>query len=87
MTSLLLLTKEDCSLCDDAKEVLERLRPLYDLELQSISLESEEGRQLALTSGAAFPPVVFVNGELFSYGRLSERRLRRALTPAPQLRE
>lgn len=87
MTSVLLLTKEDCSLCDDAKDVLERLRPRYGLEIQSISLESEEGRRLALTSGAAFPPVVFVDGELFSYGRLSERRLRRALTPAPRIQE
>lgn len=87
MTSVLLLTKENCSLCDDAKDVLEKLRPHYGLEIQSISLESEEGRRLALTSSAAFPPVVFVDGELFSYGRLSERRLRRALTPAPRMRE
>lgn len=35
-----------------------------------MALESEDGRSLALPSG---------NGEPFSYGRLSERKLRGAL--------
>jgi hypothetical protein len=34
---------------------------------------------LAAASGALFPPVVFVDGRPFSHGRLSERKLRKAL--------
>ena len=79
MTEVVLLTKEDCHFCEQAKDVLERLRDEYDLHLHEVALESEEGRSLALRSQAPFPPVVFLNGETFSYGRLSERKLRKAL--------
>lgn len=79
MTDILLLTKEDCHFCEQAKAVLERLGQDYDLRVRELQLESEEGRTLAARSGALFPPVVFLNGEAFSYGRLSERKLRKAL--------
>ena len=79
MTEVLLLTKEDCHFCEQAKEVLARLGGDYDLRVREVALESEEGRSLALRSGAPFPPVIFLNEEPFSYGRLSERKLRKAL--------
>ena len=79
MTEIVLLTKEDCHFCDQAKDVLTRLRDEYALRVREVALESDEGRGLALQSSAPFPPVVFVNGETFSYGRLSERKLRKAL--------
>ena len=44
-----------------------------------IDLASEQGRDLAARAGVAFAPGVLVDGRLFGYGRLSERRLRRAL--------
>lgn len=79
MTELVLLTKQDCHFCDQAKNVLARIRDEYDVRVREVALESEEGERLALASAAPFPPVVFVNGEPFSYGRLSERKLRKAL--------
>ena len=79
MTEVVLLTKEDCHFCEQAKHVLARLRGEYDLRVREVTLESEEGRTLALESAAPFPPVVFLNGKTFSYGRLSERKLRKAL--------
>jgi len=79
VTEVLLLTKEDCHFCDQAKDVLARLGNDYDLSVREVALESDEGRNLALRSGAPFPPVVFLNDEPFSYGRLSERKLRKAL--------
>ena len=79
MSEVLLLTKEDCHFCEQAKEVLGRLRGEYELRVREVTLESDEGRTLALESGAPFPPVVFLNGTTFSYGRLSERKLRKAL--------
>jgi glutaredoxin len=79
VTEVVLLTKDDCHFCEQAKDVLARLRGEFPLSVREVALESEEGRSLALDSGAPFPPVVFVNGETFSYGRLSERKLRKAL--------
>lgn len=77
-----LLTKPDCSLCDQAKAVLEGLSDEYDLQLELVALDSEQGQQLATDSGMAFPPGVLLDGEPFSYGRLSERKLRRHLERA-----
>lgn len=79
MTRVTLLTKPDCDLCDHAKEVLARIGTDHAIDVETVELESDRGRALAMTSGMAFPPAVFVDGEPFSYGRLSERKLRTAL--------
>lgn len=79
MTEVVLLTKEDCEFCMQAKGVLARLQAEFDLRLREVALESEEGRTLAAGSGALFPPVLVVDGRPLFYGRLSERRLRKAL--------
>jgi len=79
VTEVVLLTKDDCHFCEQAKDVLARLRGEYGLRVREVALESEEGRSLARESAAPFPPVVFLNGETFSFGRLSERKLRKAL--------
>lgn len=79
MTEVVLVTKDDCHYCEQAKVVLGRLRGEYGLEVRELPLDSAEGRELAERSGALFPPVVLVAGEPFSYGRLSERKLRKVL--------
>ena len=79
MTEVVLLTKDDCHFCEQAKDVLAKLSGEYSLRVREIPLDSDEGRALALRSAAPFPPVVFLNGETFSYGRLSEQKLRKAL--------
>lgn len=79
MTEVVLLTKDDCHFCEQAKVVLGRLQGEYAFDVRELPLESDEGRQLAERFGALFPPVLFVGGEPFSYGRLSERKLRKAL--------
>ena len=79
MTEIVLLTKSECSFCEQAKEALVRLANEYPLEVREVALDSEEGLRLAADAGAPFPPVVFVDGTPFSYGRLSERKLRKAL--------
>lgn len=79
MTEVVLLTKGDCHFCEQAKDVLARLGTEYELRVRELPLESDEGRRLAERSSALFPPVVLLDGEPFSYGRLSERRLRKTL--------
>jgi hypothetical protein len=85
MTAITLLTQADCALCEHAKAVLARVGADHPLEVTEIDLASEDGRALAARAGVLFAPGVLVDGRPFGYGRLSERRLRRALSrlPAP----
>jgi glutaredoxin len=82
VSEVVLLTKDDCVFCEQAKGVLVRLQPEFDLAVREVALESEEGRSLAAGSGALFPPVLVLDGRPLFYGRLSERRLRKALAKA-----
>ena len=76
---ILLLTQSDCGSCDEAKLLLERLGAEYQLTVSSMSLSTAEGAELAAAGGIMFPPGLFVAGKPFSYGRVSERKLRREL--------
>ncbi|MHB8596281.1 MAG: glutaredoxin family protein [Ktedonobacteraceae bacterium] len=76
---ILLLTQQNCSFCQQAKEVLDRLSTEYDFSVAILDVASPEGQALAMRGGIVFPPGVFINDEPFSYGRLSERKLRREL--------
>lgn len=79
MTAMTLLTQQSCGLCEQAKDVLTRIRTEYDLEISEVSLDTEAGRALGMQHGVVFAPGVLIGDELFSYGRLSERKLRREL--------
>ena len=79
MTQVVLLTTTDCGFCEQAKEVLGRLAAEYKLDVSEVPLSSQQGKQLARAARAPFPPVVLIDGVPFSYGRLSERKLRKAL--------
>lgn len=76
---VIVLSAPDCALCEQAKTVLARVGQDYDLEVEECSIETEAGRRLAHEHRVAFPPGVLLDGEAFSYGRLSERKLRREL--------
>ena len=76
---VVLLTAPGCGFCDDAKTMLERLSSEFSLTLREIALDSSEGQELATSSGLLFPPGILLNGKAFSYGRPSERKLRRQL--------
>jgi len=77
--AILLLTQEQCGFCEQAKEILDRLSHEYWLSVSTLDMRSPEGQRLALEGGLLFPPGVLIDGEPFSYGRLSERKLCRAL--------
>ena len=72
-----LLTQPDCAFCDRAAGMLETLSREYLLDVTSLSLTSPEGQALGERGGIMFPPGIFLDGEAFSYGRPSERKLRR----------
>lgn len=74
-----LLTKAQCGFCDDAKAILSRLARDYPLVIETLDLESPAGERLARRGGVLFPPGIFLDDRPFSYGRLSEKHLRREL--------
>ena len=76
---VLLLTQRDCSFCEQARELLERLSTEYPLRVVTRDLDGPGGPELALETGILFAPGILLDGEGFSYGRPSERRLRREL--------
>jgi hypothetical protein len=94
MIEIVVLSQLDCRFCDLAEQVLKRVGRDYPLEVRHIRLDSEQGQALAARHGVLFAPGILLGGQLLSYGRLSERRLRRHLdrhlsgrpasqTPAP----
>jgi glutaredoxin len=74
-----LLTQDDCAFCEQAKGVLARLSDQHLLEIQEIRIDSAQGHELAVRHAVLFTPGVLLNGVMFSHGRLSEKKLRRAL--------
>lgn len=79
MLEVTVLTREDCAFCDQAKEILARLAQEYQLSLCELDLDSPAGQEMAERGGVMFPPGIFLADEPFSYGRLSEKKLRREL--------
>jgi glutaredoxin len=76
VTVVTLLTKPDCSLCDDAKSVLQELSDEFGFAVETVDVNTERGQRLAWEANMVFPPGVLVDGQPFSYGRLSKRKLR-----------
>jgi glutaredoxin len=79
MTRVELLSKPDCCLCDQAKEVLERVRRSlpFELEIRDISEDPELLREY----GEHIPVVLIEGRKAFKYHVDQpelERRLRRA---------
>ena len=79
MIDITLLTQPSCVFCDQAKEILARLAADFPLNVHEVGLDTEEGRKLAIQHAVMFAPGILLDGKLFSYGRLSEKKLRRQL--------
>jgi glutaredoxin len=79
MTVVTVLTQTSCTFCEQAKETLGRLKQEYELDIVEVSLDTDEGRALGERHGVLFAPGILLDGEFFSFGRLSERKLRRQL--------
>ena len=77
-----LLTKPDCEQCDRAKEILGRLATELAFTIETISLDTSNGQRLAQTAGVMFAPGILIDGRLATFGRPSERRLRRDIESA-----
>lgn len=76
---VVLLTQAQCGFCDQAKEILDRLRSEYPLSVSALDVGTSDGQALAERTGVLFPPGIVLDGEAFSYGRPSEKKLRREI--------
>jgi len=74
-----LLTKQNCPLCDHAKEVLGRVGADFVSQTEIVWLEAPEGKNFVQVHDTPFPPVLLIDGKLHGFGRLSEKKLRREL--------
>jgi glutaredoxin len=76
MATVTLYTKPDCSLCDDAREALERVRARRPFELATVDISTD--RRLTERYGERIP-VIAVNGnDAFDY-HVDETALERML--------
>lgn len=83
MIEVTVLTQADCRFCEIAVAVLARVAEDHPLTVRHVGLDTDDGRALAARHGVMFAPGILLDEEMFSYGRLSERRLRRRLTRHP----
>ncbi|MGB7511163.1 MAG: glutaredoxin family protein [Pelodictyon phaeoclathratiforme] len=75
---VILYGKKECCLCDEAMEVLQKVKASLPFELQKIDISTNP--ELLEKFGLTIP-VVFVDGiQVFKY-RINEKKLRFLLTP------
>ena len=74
-----LVTAPDCHLCAHARQVLARLAREHPLAVEELAWNDPAAAARLERDGVPFPPALYVEDELWGYGRLSEGRLRRLL--------
>jgi glutaredoxin len=60
MTTVMLFGRDGCCLCDDAREILQRVRSRHDFHLQERDIDGDEALLLAYLERI---PVVTIDGE------------------------
>jgi Glutaredoxin-like domain (DUF836) len=68
-----------CHLCEDAKSALTVLAQSYPMTVHVVPIGEEPGRTLMQHHRAPMSPLVLLDGEYFSSGRLPRRKLERRL--------
>ena len=71
---------EACHFCEDAHLALARLADDYPLTVVSVDVRSEAGQRLMRVHRASMSPLVLLDGEFFSHGRLPRRKLAKLLS-------
>jgi thiol-disulfide isomerase/thioredoxin len=68
-----------CHFCDDAHEAVQGLAADYPVSLRLVDVRSDQGLRLVGRHRPAMNPLVLVNGDFFSAGRLPRGKLRKLL--------
>jgi hypothetical protein len=73
-----LVTAPDCHFCAHGRAVVQRIsQDGIPLEVQELDWTDSAGTALIVRDGVLCPPALYVDSELWAYGRLSERALRK----------
>lgn len=78
-TAVTLVHSPACHFCEDASATLAALAAAHPLDVTTHALESPEGAALVARHRPAMNPLVLVDGEFFSAGRLPRKKLLRLL--------
>ena len=78
-TEITFVTSDGCHFCNDAKDLLKDLTIRFPLEISEIDLTSAEGRAIVSRWRVPFPPVILINGDYHGHGRISARKLIKAI--------
>lgn len=70
---------EACHFCEDAHRTLAELAGRYPFALETVDVRSEDGQRLIRVHRPSMSPLVLVDGEFFSHGRLPRRKLTKLL--------
>jgi glutaredoxin len=73
-----------CHYCQDARAALTELGREYSMRLEDVDATSPPGLRLLARHRVPMLPLVVVDGQFFSYGRLPRGKLRRRLLEARQ---
>lgn len=68
-----------CHLCEDAKSALAVLAQSHPMTVHVLSIEDGPGRALMQAHRAPMSPLVLLDGQYFSSGRLPRRKLEKRL--------
>ncbi len=74
-----LVTSPGCHMCEMAKDVINAVALEIPLSVKVVELISPEGEALAASHRMPFPPLILINGQHHTHGRISEKKFRRAL--------
>jgi hypothetical protein len=75
-----------CHLCADARAALVDLGHEYPLDVAYLDATDPAGRELVARHRVAMFPLVLVDGQFFSHGRLPRDKLRQLLEARPAAR-
>lgn len=68
-----------CHFCDDAHEAVQALTADHPVSLRLVDVRSDQGQRLVRQHRPAMNPLVLVDGDFFSAGRLPRGKLRKLL--------
>ena len=68
-----------CHFCDDAENALYAMSTEYAMEISVVYIDSPAGAELVARHRPAMNPLVLVDGEFFSSGRLPRKKLVKVL--------
>jgi hypothetical protein len=74
-TRLTVVHSPACHFCDDAQTTLAKLAREFPLSVELIEAADPRGQSLVAEHGAPMYPLVLVDGDFFSFGRLPRKKL------------